>query len=66
MALSPSCDMLMLDEENELRNSISEEILSAHESGDEDDACVDDNGDGWGKDTHLLSHCKVEWLLFER
>ena len=54
MALSPSCDMLMLDEENEPRNSISEEILSAQESGDEYDACDDDNDDGWGKDTHLL------------
>ena len=55
MALSPSSDMLMLDEDNEPRSNISEEIPSAHESGDEDDDSADGDGDGWGKDTHLLT-----------
>lgn len=55
MALSPSSDMLMLDEDNEPRSNLSEEILSAHESGDEDDDSADGDGDGWGKDTHLLT-----------
>lgn len=55
MALSPSCDMLMLDEDNE--PGLNEEIISAQESGDEDDGSgdLDGDGDGWGHDTHLLT-----------
>ena len=57
MALSPSCDMLMPDEKNEL--GLDEEILSGQESGDEDDDSGDLDGDGvgdgWGHDTYLLT-----------
>jgi len=58
MALSPYCDMLMLDEKSEPGSGTLDEICSAEESGAEDngyDDDDDDDDDGWGKDTHLLT-----------
>ena len=53
MALTSSThDMLMLDE-NEL--DTNDEICSAEESGDEDDGHGDDDDEGWGNDTYLLT-----------